>query len=740
MKKTSMKKRIYVLFAIFLGFALLLCCRLFYLQIIKGAYYKEKASQQQLQEKTVSAMRGNIYDRNMTMLAQSATAETVIINPKMVLKKEKEELKKSGVSENTEKIQKVCTELLEKDENWLRETLDKYPNRQSIIIKRKVEKDVSNQIREMEIEGIEFTEDSKRYYPYGSFASHIIGFTGADNQGLEGIERTLDSVLSGTAGRIQTAKDARSITMPYEYESYEEAQNGQNVVLTIDEVIQHYVEKHLRTAYLDNNPLAGASAIVINPKTGEILAMAVQPDYDLNNYNEITEEKVKAYLETLSGDKYAEELSIARQKQRRNKAVSDSYEPGSTFKAIVASAALEEGVVSVNDTFFCPGGKQVATSYIHCWKTAGHGAETFYEGVMNSCNPVFMAVGERLGADKFIEYFKAFGLNSKTGFILPGEQSGIFHKRANFNAVELATASFGQGFNVTPLQMVSAFSAVVNGGKLMKPQIVKAYTDQNGNITKNFEPIMVRRVISEQTSATMRDILESVVAKGTGKGAYVKGYRIGGKTGTSEKGIRSEKKKIASFIGFAPANDPEVLCLLMIDEPSGSLNMGGQIAAPVVGKILEDTLRYLGYEPEYSEEESAGIDITVPELREKSVSQAQNSAHSAGLKVSVKGSGQTVINQIPKPGARLHKNAIVILYTDSNVSQSSITVPSVIGLGIGAAQSALSSAGLNIKVTGGGASGTTNPNVVAVSQSPAAGSSVEAGSIIYVDFIDKDVD
>lgn len=729
-KKTmSTKQRIKLMTAIFLAGVILLTVRLFWIQFIDGARYKKLAAQQQTRDSIITARRGTIYDRNMKILAQSATAERITINP--------QQIEKTG---NGDKVVKALVEIIGVDEESLREKLAR-TDRQSVIVAKQVEKSVADELRKEKITGIYFEEDSKRYYPYGSLAAQVIGFTGSDNQGLEGLENVLNEQLKGVDGRIVAAKDVANNEMPFKYENYIEAQDGKGVVLTIDETIQRYTEKHLQQAYEENLLGNGGAAIVMNPNTGEILAMAVVPTYDLNEPRVITDQLLLEQLENLeleTEEEYQQAYSAAVTKMWRNKAVVDSYEPGSTFKILVASAALEEGVAKISDSFSCTGVRHVANRDIHCWKTSGHGEQTFAQGVMNSCNPMFMELGARLGAKNFTKYFNAFGLTQKTGFTIPGESSGTFHD--SLSSVDLATSSFGQTFTVTPLQMICAVSAAVNGGNLMKPTIVKAYTDADGNIIENFEPQVVRNVVSQTTSEQMRVVLEQVVSEGTGKSAYVSGFRIGGKTGTSEKLPRNSGKYVASFVGFAPADNPQVVCLLLLDEPNAGVTGGGAIAAPAVGRIFEDILPYLGFEPQYSDENAQNISVSVPNITGKTVQEATDKLQSLGLTVSIKGNGDKIIKQIPQTGTKLHKGAVVIAYTEDSADAVTATVPSVVGMTYENALKAIENAGLVMAIDSPNPKRIPPGDYVAVSQSPQAGSEVAENTKIYVKFAAREAD
>jgi len=564
------------------------------------------------------------------------------------------------------------------------------------------------------------------------------GFVGNDNNGLEGIEMVYDDQLKGVPGRIVSANKTAGLEIPDNYESYYEPQNGKSVVLTIDETIQHFAEKHLETARIENQLEEGAAAIVMNVKTGEILAMATKPDYDLNQPFAITEAveqkypEIKTELEKLEGSEYNAKLTEVTQFLRRNKAVVDSYEPGSTFKIAVASMALEENVVGLNDHFFCGGSIKVADRRIACANRNGHGAETFVQGVQNSCNPVFIEVGARVGREKFMKYVKGFGFRETTGIELPGETDGIFHAAENFKEIDLATSSFGQSFNVTPLQMITMVAAVANGGTLMKPHLVKQLVDEDKNVIEEYKPTVVRQVISKETSDTMCKILESVVSEGGGKNAYLAGYRIAGKTGTSEKQPRGNGKYVASFVGFAPADDPEIVCLVILDQPPvGNTYYGGLIAAPVVKNILEESLQYLGVEPEYTQEELELIEITVPDITGKTRKEAEAMLKEVGVNISIKGQGDIVFDQVPKPNSKLAKNSKVVAYTEGEESRKTVTIPNVVGCYGSEANKGIINAGLNVRIKG---LSNTGGIAICTEQSPAAGTVVEPGTIVTLDF------
>ncbi len=725
------RKKIGGLLAITVFLFCALMVRVAWLQIVRGEELSSAAREQQTSDNTITPKRGLIYDRNMKIIANNLSVETISITPKNVRQNSKQ---------SPEEIARNMAEILGLESETVLAKINKNSNFE--YIKRKVEKDQADALREYvnkyNLDGIKFSEDTKRYYPYGNFASQVIGFVGSDNKGLEGIEMVYNEHLEGVPGRIVSANKTAGLELPDNYESYYEAQNGKSVVLTIDETIQHFTEKHLENARIENQLEEGAAAIVMNVKTGEILAMATKPDYDLNQPFEITEAveekypEIKKELETLEDSEYNAKLTEVTQFLRRNKAVVDSYEPGSTFKIAVASMALEENVVSLNDHFFCGGSIKVADRRISCANRNGHGAQTFVQGVQNSCNPVFIEVGAKVGREKFMEYVKGFGFRDVTGIELPGETSGIFHVAEYFKEIDLATSSFGQSFNVTPLQMVTMVSAVANGGKLMKPHLVKQLVDENQNVVEEYEPTVVRQVISEETSQTMRQILESVVSEGGGKNAYLAGYRIAGKTGTSEKQPRGNGKYVASFVGFAPADDPEIVCLVILDQPPvGATYYGGLIAAPVVKNILEESLQYLGVEPEYTQEELDRIDITVPDITGKTRKEAEAILKEVGVNISFRGTGDTVLDQVPKPYSKLARESKVVAYTEGEESKKSVTIPDVVGCSASEANKGITNAGLNVRIKG-----LSNVQGIAIcsEQSPAAGTVVEPGTIVTLDF------
>lgn len=715
--KTNIRKRTAVTAKIVAFAMLVLILRLANWQFVRGSEMQTSAIEQQTMDSVVTSKRGIIYDRNGKVLAQSVSVQTVTASPAEVKK-----------SKKAAKTAKKLAELLNMDADEIEKKITK--NSMYEIVARKIDNSTAEKIRKAGLKGIYLIEDSKRTYPYGSLASHVVGFVGTDNQGLAGTEMVYDKYLKGMPGRMISAKSASGTEMPYKYEKYINPENGSNLVLTIDEVIQHFVEEELKQAVADYDVENGAACIIMNAKTGEILAMATQPDFDLNQPFELTEDMQKQ-LEGLSGDERKTEYNKLLNKLWRNKAVVDGYEPGSTFKPFTGAMALEENLVGQNEHFLCTGAVHVGGHTIHCWKTAGHGSLTFREGFENSCNPVFMALGARVGAKNFYKYFKKFGFTETTGFDLPGEASGTFHSMDRFNDAEIATSSFGQSFIVTPLQLITAYTAITNGGTMVRPHVAKELVDDDGNVIKSFDTQVIRQAISKETADTIRDILEGVVSNGTAKNAYIKGFRLGGKTGTSEKTPRGSGKYIASFVGFAPANDPEIIGLVMLDEPMGGSYMGGQIAAPTFKKIFDEVLRYMGVEPQYTEEEAQTLDKTVPNVVGLEKSAIPKVFAESGLKYNIIGSGKAVVSQVPKGGATLPEGSTVALYTEED-SQTEVTVPNVCSYTATDANILLTNAGLNMKVSG--ATDTGQGAAVVGSQSPEAGSRVKRGSVVTVEF------
>lgn len=701
--------------------------RLFVMQVIDYEFYRTKAINQQTRDKVITPKRGTIYDRNMKELAVSATTAQVTLDPSLISSDDMAVL-----------VSKTLSEILDIDYDKIYKKATKKSSYE--IIKRGVEKETVDQIRlaikEKKLKGIDMPEDNTRYYPYGNFASHIIGFVGSDNQGLAGIEAMYEKSLSGTAGRIIKAQNAQNTDMPFKYEKYIPPQNGDGLVLTVDEVLQHFLEKHLETARQENGAKMGVGGVIMDVKTGEILAMATKPDFDLNEPFEITDTE---YIEGVKGLTDAERKTKNVEKLNqiwRNKPVQDSYEPGSTFKLFTTSVALEEQAANLSNTFTCTGAHKVGDRVIKCWKTTGHGTQTFKQALQNSCNPAMMIMGERIGGANFIKYFKAFGLTEKTGIDLPGETGSIFHKSEDFKPVDLAVSSFGQSFQVTPIQMLTMVSAIVNDGKLMWPHIVREIVDENGVVKEVISPEMKRQVISEKTSEVIRETMEEVVSIGTGKKAYVAGFRVGGKTATSEKLPRGQKKYIASFIGVAPMDDPKIAVLVMIDEPSGYLYQGGQIAAPVVRRIMEDALPYIGVAPKYSEGELDNIDIVVPNIIGKTKAEAEDILKGKKILYKSFGDSEKITEQIPPAGAKVPATAEVVMYLGAKAPNKITKVPDLSGKSINEVKTILKDRGLYLKVKGINLDAAT-AQTTANKQYPLSGKEVDRGSVVTVEFVDN---
>lgn len=724
---------------------IVLAVKLYQIQILQHDYYEERAVEQQTRESTVSAARGTILDTNGKVLAMSASVDTVFISPyEMNLYNEDKELIASNLSAILSIDKNSILEKMQDTKSWYK------------TIKAKIEDDLSEKVRQFikdnKIKSVHLETDTKRYYPNSSLASHVIGFVGSENYGLEGLEAQYNKYLEGTDGRIVRLKNAKGTDMLFsDFEDYYDAKNGDDITLTIDSTIQYYVEKYLAQAIEDYDVQNGGAAIVMQPKTGEILALASFGNYDLNNYQVLSPEvqaKIDAIVDPAEKETAASNALLA---QWRDKAISDTYEPGSVFKIITLATALEENVVSLNDTYYCGGSMEVLgrTSALKCWKTTGHGSQTLVQAMQHSCNVALVSIGLKIGAEKFYDYIDAFGFFDKTGLDLPGESGSIWWTDDVFknpkNLSQLAAASFGQTFKITPIQMVSAVSAVVNGGNLMQPYLVKQIKDADGNVVVANEPKVVRQVISEQTSKTMCDILESVVSGdgGTGKNAYVPGYKIGGKTGTSEKvaedAVSGVKNYIVSFMGVAPTDDPQVVILLLLDDPSSKSGIyisGGNMAAPVVGRIMSEVLPYLGVEPQYTDAEKATLDVAVPKLTDKSVNEATQLLEKQGLTVRIVGTGNMITDQLPSANIMVAPSSQIILYAGEQKPSNMVAVPELYGKTYLEAKKLLESNGLFIK-SGGTLS--TSANAVVSTQSTDGNTQVSVGTVVEVTLVDKSI-
>ena len=641
----GVKKRLLALLAGAVAGFLVLCARVAYIQTARGPALQRMAYEQQTRDRLIAPRRGSILDRNGVGLALTRSVYAVSVIPAQIA--------------DREATARYLAQTLALD---YADVLDKVSRRVALVrIATKVEPEVAMAIRQADWPGVAVDEDVKRVYPYGSLAAQVIGFVGRDNQGVLGLEAKYDAALAGSQGKILTQTDSRGLEVSPAQERVAPV-DGLDLVTTLDAVVQQYAEQTLAAALTAKGAKRGL-ILVMDPRDGGMLAMAVAPDFDLNDPFTINDPALLAQWEDLS----AEEQNIALNKMWRNTAINDTYEPGSTFKIVTASAGLEEGVVTPESPFVCTGAYTVGDRRIKCWRSPrSHGAETFLQGVQNSCNPVFMQVAERLGADRFYEYLLRFGFDQKTGIDLPGEAVGILHKRENVGPVELATMSFGQSLQITPLQLLKAAAAAVNDGWAVTPHVGAGLRNEAGEMVETFSYPVEERILSQQTSDTMRMILESVVREGTGHKAYLPGYRVGGKTATSEKLPRKSGKYIASFLSFAPAEDPRVMALVLIDEPQG-VYYGGTVAGPVMQELLANILPYLGVEPLYDGEEQRLPEVQTAEMPEVAglpVAEAQTRLKEAGLLYRVEGAGAAITAQLPRAGETIHKTTTVILYTE----------------------------------------------------------------------------
>lgn len=717
--KSVKSKSLFIAMIVCFIIFILLIFRIAFIQFIQGSELKEAANRQQTTNRIISAKRGNIYDSTGKLLAASAPVDTVSINPSKIKK------------ENKEKVAKAFSTIFELDYNEMLEKVNSDSSVETII--KKVEQDkideLENWMKTNEIySGINIDEDVKRYYPYGSLASNLIGFCNIDNVGQEGIELKWDSVLSGTAGKITTLEDASRDLIPDNNESYVPAENGSNITLTIDANIQTIAEKYLKQACIENDCKSGGNVIIMNPSNGDILAMATYPDYDLNSPREPNSTLASTW-DSLSDTEQLNSLY----KMWRNKAVSDTYEPGSTFKIITAAVGLEENVVSTDtaNDFSCTGYEMVNGIKINCWKNVTtHGSQTLRQALMNSCNPALMQLGKRIGAPTLYKYYEAFGLFDKTGIATSGETNSYFWDLDDVGNIELATMSFGQRFKITPIQLITAVSTVANDGVLVKPRIVKEIENPDTGATVSIDSTNVRQVISKDTANKLMDMLESVVTEGTGRYGQVKGYSVAGKTGTSEPDTTSKDAMyVASFVGISPVQNPEVVALVTLYDPKGENgHQGGTIAAPVVSQILSEVLPYLGIPSDDLSSDGDNNNITtttLPDVRNKTIAEAKKIIEDAGFvcKISSADTSLIVTDQVPKPGTALISGASVNLYSTGNEARVSQEVPNLKGMSYAQARNALKAKNLNIHITGSG---------TVLLQDPMAGTSVEEGTVINV--------
>lgn len=731
-QRLRQRTAILILLILVLGFGAAVL-RLTYLTTIQSSELQESAVDLQLADTTVSAKRGTIYDANGNVLAESASVWQVVMSPVNFKNDKQRQAAAKGLSE-----------IFDLEYNDVLD--DTKQQSHYVVVKRRIESDEREKVLELidtlkkdySCSGvIQLLDDYKRYYPKNSLASSVIGFTGSDDQGLEGIEYEYDSYLSGTPGRIITAQNARGTDMPFRYEQNVESEDGNNVYLTIDETIQSICEKYMQKGVEDNNVLNKGVCIAMDVNTGAILAMVTTDGYDLNNPYELSA-KDKKKIKSTAKSKQAEAESAALSNMWRNKAVADTYMPGSVFKMCVASAALEENLVNEKTSFTCTGSIEVEGETIHCSNISGHGTQNFVEVISNSCNPAFIQIGQMLGAGKFRQYYQGFGFSDKTGIDLPGEAEDSFWKEGKMGGVDLAVASFGQNFTITPIQMITACAAVSNGGYVVQPHVVSKITDSKGNVIKTVDKKIKRQVISDDTSKKMNEYLEYNTERQGAAAGYISGYKVAGKTGTTEKrGVTKFESSfsedyISSFCGYAPADDPQIAMLVFFDTPDGDAYYGSQVSSPVFINIMSEVLPYLDVKTSYTDEELGYVDASAGDYTGVSVDEAKTAVEADGFTATVKGNGSTVISQIPTVSSGLQKGGSIVLYTDSDSQSETVSVPSLIGLSPDEVNDVASAYGLNVSF-----SGATTSSGTSSSQNIEAGTSVSPGTVITVSFADS---
>jgi stage V sporulation protein D (sporulation-specific penicillin-binding protein) len=731
-QRLRQRTAILILLILVLGFGAAVL-RLTYLTTVQSSELQESAVDLQLADTTVSAKRGTIYDANGNVLAESASVWQVVMSPVNFKNDKQRQAAAKGLSE-----------IFDLEYNDVLD--DTKQQSHYVVVKRRIESDEREKVLELidtlkkdySCSGvIQLLDDYKRYYPKNSLASSVIGFTGSDDQGLEGIEYEYDSYLSGTPGRIITAQNARGTDMPFRYEQNVESEDGNNVYLTIDETIQSICEKYMQKGVEDNNVLNKGVCIAMDVNTGAILAMVTTDGYDLNNPYELSA-KDKKKIKSTPKKKQAEAESAALSNMWRNKAVADTYMPGSVFKMCVASAALEENLVNEKTSFTCTGSILVEGETIHCSNISGHGTQNFVEVISNSCNPAFIQIGQMLGAGKFRQYYQGFGFSDKTGIDLPGEAEDSFWKEGKMGGVDLAVASFGQNFTITPIQMITACAAVSNGGYVVQPHVVSKITDSKGNVIKTVDKKIKRQVISDDTSKKMNEYLEYNTERQGAAAGYISGYKVAGKTGTTEKrGVTKFESSfsedyISSFCGYAPADDPQIAMLVFFDTPDGDAYYGSQVSSPVFINIMSEVLPYLDVKTSYTDEELGYVDASAGDYTGVSVDEAKTAVEADGFTATVKGNGSTVISQIPTVSSGLQKGGSIVLYTDSDSQSETVSVPSLIGLSPDEVNNVASAYGLNVSF-----SGATTSSGTSSSQNIEAGTSVSPGTVITVSFADS---
>lgn len=704
--KVSSRRRIN---AIVIGFTVVLAATLIfrvgYWQVFKADWLKEKAADQWTRERPVAPQRGDILDTNGKLLAQSASCEMVVVNPKQVAAAE---TKKPGDLENV--ITNLVSELGMNRDTVERKVKD--TTKSEILIKRQITREQATRLRELKLPGVYLSEDMKRYYPMRNFLTQVLGFTSVDGEGLEGIESRFNKYLAGTPGKIVSETDRDGMAIPDSVEQYIPPVDGNNVQLTIDSVIQSFCEREMEKCLKEQNAKK-VTCIVMDPNTGAILGMVNKPDFDNNDPPRTDMKLLQATM--------------------RNTSVADALEPGSTFKILTLASGLDAGVINENSTFHCSGYRIVEGQKIKCWSARTHGSETLYEGVQNSCNPVFMDIALKLGRDRFYEYLYAFGLGKPTGIDLNGEGTGIVTSPKYVRDIDLARIGFGQSIAVTPLQLIAASAAAINGGSLMKPYVVEQVTTQEGDVVTQYKPEKLNQVIKPETSALVRDILKSVVEKGSGKNARISGYEVGGKTGTAQKygddGRIMQNRHVASFIAFAPVEAPKYIVLVIVDEPNVAVDFGSIVAAPYAKAILEDTLKYGDVPPTVQDTTEPGEMVEVPDLNGMELTQAANELQAKGFKYVVEGYGGVVADQMPKPGFTAAKGSTVMVYLkqeDDGNADNQRAMPDLFGKTATEVNNILESMGLKLKSLGLGG--------VVIRQDPAPGSTVYSGEIVEVEF------
>ena len=722
------QSRTFVLMLIMgIGMFIVLFFKLYSLQITRHEELQSKAVSQQTRSSVVTANRGTIYDASGNILAISSTAETIFLSPKEINDALNDE--ENPVAWTKDILAGALAKILDISEEGI---LKKMARSDSMyeVLKYRVDEDIADQVRQYindnKVKGVFLTTDAKRYYPYSDLAAQVIGFVGVDYTGLFGLEAEYDKELQGQSGLVVTAKANGQNDLLYEYSQYFDPENGDELQVTLEATVQYYLEKGMKDMCDAFSPANGATGIVMDVRNGGILAMASFPNYDLNDFTTVTD---KTLLEQMERGELDEKG--AQQKQWRNKALNDTYEPGSTFKILTLSAALEEGLIDKTTSVNCSGAVNISGHTIHCSNKAGHGLQTLQQTVGNSCNPAFISYGLKLGTEKFYQYMRSFGIMSPTGVDLGGEATGVFAADANFTQLDLACYAFGQNFTVTPLALIAAQAACVNGGYLYTPHFAQQITDSDGNVIWQHDDTPVRQVISEETSATVRECLEYVVASGTGKNGQVAGYRIGGKTGTADKGQTGDV--VVSFLCFAPADDPQIMMLITMDTPSrstGTYVSGGNMVAPTASHIMEEILPYLGIEPSYSAEELMGVDTTVPNVIGMSVDEAKDRLKERGFACKVEGDGETITDQTPVGGAIIPGKSTVVLYAGAEKSDKMCKVPSLVGCTAAQANTIAANAGLLIRFTG--TTSSESSTVLVFSQDLESGTEVPAGTVITV--------